>query len=225
MTTSKQKTEPTLAIVHYDHGSYTMCPASIDTARQLLESKLLEFPDEHYPALRLARQRKAEKDNPATASRTEYTVPDRRVLQLFKDLHEQPEDEYSELLHMLSTEKIIKGQKLPITKDIRMEFAYWALETKYHPTTADCDFLRKYQPEKFLSFLSGLKARAKGLQIKYYNAQDLQEADEIFQLLYGGWKPEAHVENVVNRYLEMLNAYSGRDNRYHIGEYHPGGFI
>lgn len=223
MTTSNKKTEPILAIFHYDQGIYTAGPASIEAARQLLESRLRDFPEEHYPGLRLARKRKADKDAPDKAEKTEYAVPDRPILALFKELKEKPEDTESVLLCKMANEIRVEGEKQRITQEIRKEFAYWALETNYHPDTADYHFLRKYQPEKFLSFLAGLKARAKGRSVQYYATQDLEDADELYQLLYGKWKPNAHVENVVTRYLVTLNAYCRRDDRYEVGLYHPEG--
>lgn len=215
-TNSRKPTESPV-IVCDRWGKYRVYPATIETAKQLVQSKIADIGEDAVPGLALLKIRKAREANPADLS-VPYLVNAEGVLRAMKDLILQDVGHESRAMYQLSVSGTPEKQvKVPTTKAQRDEFALWALDNKFKVESADASELERTRPEKSLSFMSGLVARTGGHPLRYVDESVVLEANTLEDLFYRDWSPSLSVENVVRCYLSFLNDYSHRDEKYHLG--------
>lgn len=217
-TTARTPAKPVESpvIVCDSWGSFHVYPATVDFARKLVQDKLAELGD-GVGGIAVMKARKALADAPKDLS-VPYLVADSLVVRAMKDILDSEIGQESRALYRLATVgPLDKESKLPVTKAIRDELVLWAFDNKFDAKRASAPELERTRPEAALSFMAGTLSRADGHPVKYVYDADVAEADELQLLLHGTWKPTATVENVVNRYLEVLNRYTHRDEKYHLG--------
>lgn len=204
-------------IVCNSWGSYHVYPATIEFARKLVQDKIAELGEATVAGLGVLKTQKEFADNPGDLS-VPYLVSDDFVLRGMRDLLSLELGQESRALYRLATPGPLEEDiKLSTTKVQRDELVLWCFENKVSVESATASDLEKTRPEKSLSFMAGPVSRANGHPLKYVYASATDEAAELKVLLYGTWKPTAKVENVVQRYLTLLNRYCHRDETYHLG--------
>lgn len=211
-----KKTIKTPVIVYNGWGNYNVYQATIDFARNLLNEKLEELGEQIINGVKVLNLRKSFKDNPNDIS-IPYQVSDSVVLRAMSEILTLDVGNESRALYRVATSGVLEQNvKLPITKQIREELILWNFDKKFEVKNASALDLEKVRPE-YLSFMAGIVSRAKGHPIQYVLDTDMEEADEIQILLNSKWKPEAKIENIVQRYLTFINNYCHRDEKYNIG--------
>lgn len=215
--TPEPPTAQSPVIVHYGWGGYSVYPATIDLARTLVKDKIAELGEDAVAGMRVLNTLKIFRATPEDLA-IPYLVSEDVVLKAMKDVLSFEVGQASGALYRVATPgPLEKGATLTVTKAVRDELVLWAFDNKFDVSTATAPKLNSTGPEKTLSFLAGIVSRAKGHPCQYAYASDMAESDELQVLLYSAWKPTAKVENVVQRYLSLLNTYCSRDEQYNLG--------
>lgn len=207
-------------IIYDGWGRYEVYPANVAYAKKLLVDEMAKLPVDCVSGLKAMNSRKAFKDSPQDLT-VPYVVPDALFRKAIKDLTTSDLGSLSGALYRLSTPTPVPDQELSTTKALRDELVLWAFEHKLDLKTANYDDFNRLQPQNTLSFLTGLAARANGHPVLFISEDDNDASHELSTLLYGTWKETARVENVVSRYLEVLNSLLHRDAKYRLGTYYP----
>jgi hypothetical protein len=217
VSTTSAKPLKSPVIVCDSWGNYYVYPATIEFAKKLVQDKIDELGETTVAGMGVLKGRKAFAANPDDLT-IPYLVSDDVVLRGMKDLLSLEVGQESRALYRLATPGTLeKDIKLQTTKAQRDELVLWSFENKFNAASASASDLEKTRPEKSLSFMSGIVSRANGHPLKYVYGSDMDDAEELQSLLYGTWKPTAKIENVVQRYLTLLNNYCHRDEKYHLG--------
>lgn len=212
---------PSLLFVHA--ASRTQCralPASYSVAVSLVEAALARNPDA-TGAQALFNRRKAQEGDPSAP----YVVPDNVLRRALRDLTLLKEGTPSQALHQVLADLPEVGKTVPLRREWQQEFAVWAFKAfrgnPPKPDQWDAHCFNQAKPQDSLSFLSGLRRRAKARPIYFVTMEEMVAAEQLAQLL----APPGFVEHnelpapLALRYVEWLNRNCGDDQAYLLCTY------
>lgn len=207
-------------IICSGYGSFEVYPCTLENAKTLLRQN---EPERRLDAAVVALSKRTDTD-------VHRSTPE-LLTRALQDVMECEVGEPSEALTRLvrGRQKVAAGEEpapaepeLLVTQALKDEVTLWCVRRHINPLAPGDLRARALNDDpdlRSLSVLSGLFERAGERKLQFVEREELDQADEYWQLTEGRWKAEAKESRVVQRYLSFINDYlCGRDTRYHLAE-------